>query len=52
MIAIIWRMGMDEPMRLLAVLGVAMSWHVWRGGVITLRIGEVEVIVRCWRRRW
>jgi hypothetical protein len=52
MIPVVWRLGMDEPMSLLAALSVAIGWRVWRGGGIALRLGEVEVMVRRWRRRW
>lgn len=51
-VPVMWRMGMDEPVSVFAALSVIMGWYVWRGGVIALRLGELEVIVRRWRRRW
>jgi hypothetical protein len=34
-----------------ALLNVAVAWQVWRDGVIAVRVGEVELIVRRWRHR-
>jgi hypothetical protein len=51
MILAIWRLEMDVPVSVLAALGAAMSWQVWRGSSLVLRLGDVEVIVRRWRRR-
>ena len=31
-------------------LSAIVCWHVRRGGMIKLRLGEVEMIIRRWRR--
>jgi hypothetical protein len=51
MILAMWRLEMDVPASMLAALAAAMSWQVWRGSSLVLRLGDVDVIVRRWQRR-
>ena len=51
MVPVIGHLRTDELVSAFATLSLATGLHVWRGGVIALRLGEMEVIVRRWRGR-
>ena len=51
MIPVMWHLGADDLGGTVIALSAIVCWHVRRGDMITVRLGDVEMIIRRWRRR-